>query len=51
MIDSDQGFSTGVLQEFLKHAIPVYVGTDFFFLRLSKKKKKDDNTTIVFWYE
>ena len=42
VIALDQWFSTGVLQEFLTHAIPdcVVRGTDLFSLRLSKKKKK-----------
>ena len=41
LIILDQGFSTGVLQEFVEHAVPDYLcrGTDLFFLRLSNKKK------------
>ena len=45
-----QRFSTGVPQEFLKHAVPDYLvkGTDLFSLRLSNLKKKTAaNTTIA----
>ena len=44
VIALDQWFSTGVLQEFLTHAIPdcVVRGTDLFSLRLLKKK--NDNS-------
>ena len=44
-----QQFSTGVLQEFLKHAIPdcVVRGTDLFSLRLSNKNNDTANTTIA----
>ena len=46
-------FSTGVLQEFLKHAISDYLvkGTDLFFFRLSNKKMTTANTTIAVWCE
>ena len=45
----DQQFSTGVPQEFLKHAIPDYSvrGTDLFSLRLSTKKMTTDSTTTT----
>ena len=48
-----QRFSTSVLQEFLKHAIPDYLvkGTDIFFLWLSNKKMTTTNTTIAVWCE
>ena len=43
-----QWFSTGVLQEFLKHAIPDYLvrGTDLFSFQLSYKNMTTANTTI-----
>ena len=45
----EQQFSTGVLQEFLKHAISDYLvrDTDLFSLRLSNKKVTTFNTTIA----
>ena len=44
-----QRFSTSVLQEFLKHAIPDYLvwGTDLFSLRLLNKKMTTANTTVA----
>ena len=44
-----QQFSTGMPQEFLKHAIPDYLvrSIDLFALRLSDKKMTTANTTIA----
>ena len=49
LIILDQGFSTGVLQEFVEHAVPDYLcrGTDLFFLRLSNKKMTTANTIAI----
>ena len=48
----DQRFSTGVLQEFLKHSMPDYSvkGPDLFFFRVSNKKMTTANTVAI-WYE
>ena len=45
----NQLFSTGVLQEFLKHAIPDYLvrGTYLVSVRLSNKNITTGNTTIA----
>ena len=45
----EQGFSSGVPQEFLKHAMPDYLarGTDLFSLKLSGKKMTTVNTAIA----
>ena len=47
--DPEQRFSTGVPEEFLKHAISDYLvrGTDLFSFRLSSKKMTTANTTIA----
>ena len=44
-----QRFSTGVPQEFLKHAVPDYLarGTNLFSLRLSKEKTAAANTIAI----
>ena len=49
----EQQFSTGVLEQLLKHAIADYVvrGTDLFSLRLSNKKMITANITIAIWCE
>ena len=46
MVVLDRRFSPGGLQEFLKQALPDYLGrgTDLFFLRWSNKKKQNHNS-------
>ena len=52
-LDPGQQFSTGVPQEFLKHAVADYLvwGTDLLSLRLSNKKMTMANTTIAIGYK
>ena len=49
----NQQFSTGILQEFLKHAVPDYLvrSADLFPLRLSNKNDDNNHIIIAIWCE